>query len=170
MTRHGVVATVGRWQPPIVVVFIWAFLGVGTMVCAWSFATPIGAAPDEPNHLAQAVAVVRGQFDEPTHLSALGELATVRVPGWAGDNNIPCFLQADIVTICIQLRGGTVSRPFRQHDEARFHNDPVLERPTADYLVAGVPSLFLGESAVYAMRVIADLLNALPVAVGHSAS
>jgi hypothetical protein len=170
MTRHGIHVTVGRWQPPIVVVFFWAFLGVGTMICAWSFATPIGGAPDEPDHLAQAVAVVRGQFDEPTHQSILGQLATVRVPGWAGDNRIPCFVLADLFTHPVQT-GVATACPDHFADTTKtvsvatqYSNVPPLY-----YLVAGIPSLFLsGESAVYAMRLTAGLLNAGLVALGIS--
>lgn len=150
------------------VVFLWAFLGVGTMVCAWSFATPIGAAPDEPAHVAQAAAVVRGQFDGPTRHYAIGELGIVRVPGWAADNWAPCFVKDDAFTDPKQTGvaaacGDTVITTTTPASAAtQFFNAPPLY-----YLVAGIPSLFLsGEPALYAMRVLPGLLNAALVALG----
>ena len=46
------------------------FLGLGMMLGAWSFATPMAAAPDEPSHVVQATAILQGQFDEPEHPTA----------------------------------------------------------------------------------------------------
>jgi hypothetical protein len=57
-------------------------VGVGLMLGAWSFATPIGAAPDEPDHTAQAVAIVRGEFNEPEQPLGPDLFAFVRVPCW----------------------------------------------------------------------------------------
>jgi hypothetical protein len=161
----------GAGQPRTIIVFIWAFLGVGTTICAWSFATPIDAAPDEPAHIAQAVAIVRGQFDEPTHNTPIGPLARVRVPGWAVYNHgIPCFLPLDEFTHPVQTGiaaacADTLSDTTRPaYFSTQFSNSPPLY-----YVVAGIPSLFLsGASALYAMRLISDLLNAGLVALGIS--
>ena len=162
-------ATAGRTQPRTVVVFLWAFLGVGTMICAWSLATPIGAAPDEPAHVAQAVAIVRGQFDGPVHRYVIGLLATVRVPGWAA-NIIPCFVKDDELTRPMES-GVAVACPDTLSDATRpalvqtqFSNAPPLY-----YAVVGIPSLFLsGPSALYAMRLVSSLVNAGLVALGIS--
>src|ERR1700689_2038311 len=55
------------------------------MLGAWSFATPLGAGPDEPDHIIQAAAIVRGQFDEPENHTDIGPLANVSVPKWVAD-------------------------------------------------------------------------------------
>jgi hypothetical protein len=144
---------------------------VGTTICAWSFATPIDAAPDEPAHIAQAVAIVRGQFDEPTHNTPIGPLARVRVPGWAVYNHgIPCFLPLDETTHPVQTGiaaacADTLSDTTRPaYFSSQFSNAPPLY-----YVVAGIPSLFLsGPSALYAMRLMSGLLNAGLVAMGIS--
>jgi Predicted membrane protein (DUF2142) len=141
------------------------------MICAWSIATPIGAAPDEPAHIAQAVAIVRGQFDEPNHHSPFGPLARVRVPGWAVQNHgIPCFVVDDEYSHPVQTGiaaacADTLSDATRPTTFAvQFSNSPPLY-----YIVAGIPSVFLsGVSALYAMRLMSDLLNAGLVALGIS--
>ena len=162
-------ATGGAGQPRTAAVFIWAFLGVGTMICAWSFATPMGAAPDEPAHIAQAVAIVRGQFDGPTHHYSIGQVGSVRVPGWAADEGT-CFVDADLLTFPVQTGiaapcSDTLSDTPRPTLVAnQFTNSPPLY-----YVVTGIPSLFLsGASALYAMRLMNDLLNAGLVALGIS--
>ena len=169
MTSWCDAAIAGRGQPRTVLVFIWAFLGVGIMICAWSFATPIGAAPDEAGNITQAVAIVRGQFDEPTHHLSLGQFATIRVPGWASDEGA-CFVESDVMTRAVET-GIAVACSDKLSDTTRpalvltnFSNFPPLY-----YVVTGVPSLFLtGASAFYAMRLTSDLLNAGLVALGIS--
>ena len=170
MPRRMLATTEAPAWPRTVIVFIWAFLGVGVMTCAWSFATPIGAAPDEPAHIVQAVAIVRGQFDEPTHHSPLGSIASVRVPGWAADTEEPCFVKFDVFTR-FPLTGVAAACPDRLSDATKpalaptqFSNAPPLY-----YVVVGIPSLFLsGETALYAMRLTSGLLNAALVALGIS--
>jgi len=159
--RNGVCA--GLESP--FVSFVWAFLGVGIMLVAWSFATPIGAAPDEPAQIIQASAIVRGQFNEPYHAAGFGPEATVRVPQWAPDVGYAarCFIFGPTVTParCIdELSNATTTVSA----DTQFSNYPPLY-----YLLVGVPSLFLsGTPAVYAMRVTGDLLNAGLVALGIS--
>ena len=158
--------TAGAGQQRTVIVFIWAFLGVGTMICAWSLATPIGAAPDEPAHIAQSVAIVRGQFDEPTYKASTGPLARVRVPGWAANGT--CFVKADVDTRATQT-GIAAACADTLSDTTRLALVPIQfsNSPPLYYVVAGIPSLFLsGASALYAMRLLSDLLNAGLVALG----
>jgi hypothetical protein len=164
---HGACA---RQRPRTVIVFIWAFLGVETMICAWSFATPIGAASDEPGHLVQAVAVVHGHFDEPTRPSPFGAIASVRVPGWAADTIAPCFVQLDLLSnpkktgVAYACRD-TLSRTTR----SAVASDQFANAPPLYYAVAGIPSVFLsGVSALYAMRLVSGLANAALVALGIS--
>jgi hypothetical protein len=154
-------AAAKRRQPRTVIVFIWAFLGVGTMICAWSFATPIGAAPDEPAHIVQAAAIVRGQFDEPLHQGSVGRIASVRVPAWVADIQDPCFVKFDAFSRPKQTGVAAACPDTLSHATGpalgltQFSNAPPLY-----YLVVGLPSLFLsGPSALYAMRLVGDLLN-----------
>ena len=140
------------------------------MICAWSLATPIAAAPDEPAHIVQAVAIVHGQFDGPTRRTTFGVIASVHVPGWAADTIAPCFVWRDLVTnpkqtgIALACRD-TLSETTRSTAaEDQFANAPPLY-----YLVAGIPSVFLsGVSALYAMRFTSGFLNACLVALGIS--
>jgi Predicted membrane protein (DUF2142) len=151
--------------------FLWAFLGLGMMLGAWSFATPMAAAPDEPSHVVQATALLRGQFDEPEHPTDLGPLATVYVPAWARNMIAPCFSKnkiiarilgdPNLVPACLETLGE--SRTIVPAS-TQFSNAPPLY-----YVLAGIPSLFLvGDSAVYAMRLVGDLVNAALVALGIS--
>lgn len=163
------VASTERGQPRTVLVFMWAFLGVGAMIGAWSIATPISAAPDEPAHIAQAVAIVHGQFDEPVQHTPLGLIASVRVPAWA-DTNAPCFVKDDLFTEA-KVTGVVAACPDHLSDSedpvsapTQFSNAPPLY-----YLVVGIPSLFTsGPAALYAMRLVSCLLNAALVALGIS--
>lgn len=163
-------ATTAAEQPRIAIVFLWAFLGVGTMICAWSFATPIGAAPDEPAHIATAVATVHGQFDEPTQLSAFGPLASVRVPGWAADSIVPCWVKADVVNRTAQTGiVGACSDTLSTSTKPSIAPTQFSNSPPLYYLVTGLPSVFLsGPPAMYAMRLVSSLLNAGLVALGIS--
>jgi Predicted membrane protein (DUF2142) len=145
-----------------VIVFLWAFVGVAMMILGWTYATPLGAAPDEASHILQAVAIVRGQFDEPEHPGPLGLVATVRVPGWAELLNGECYgiLQDGEFGLCSVVTsansGTTVSA------NTQYSNAPPLY-----YVIAGVPTLFLsGKPALYAIRVVGDGLNAALVALG----
>jgi heme/copper-type cytochrome/quinol oxidase subunit 3 len=162
-----------RTESPVrpVIAFLWAFLGVGMMLCAWSFATPMGAAPDEPSHVVQATAIVRGQFDEPEHPTGIGPVATVNVPAWARNMIAPCFTKYRIVAralghpnvtpACVETLGE--SKTIVAAD-TQFSNAPPLY-----YAVMGIPSLFFaGDSAVYAMRLVGDLVDAALVALGIS--
>ena len=164
------VARAERGQPRAALVFVWAFLGVGAMIGAWSIATPIAAAPDEPAHIAQAVAIVHGQFDEPVRHTPLGLVASVRVPAWAGDLTAPCFVKDDLFTGA-KVTGVVAACPDHLSDAedpvsapTQFSNAPPLY-----YLVVGIPSLFTsGPAALYAMRLVSCLLNAALVALGIS--
>ena len=144
--------------------FVWAFVGVSMMLVAWSFATPIGAAPDEPAQIVEASAIVRGQFNEPYHKAGFGPESTVRVPQWAPGVALAggCFGPAVTPTGCVvnKLSDATTTVSAA----TQFSNYPPLY-----YVLVGIPSLFLsGTSAVYAMRGTGDLLNAALVALGIS--
>ena len=143
-------------------VFAWAFVGVSLMLGAWSFATPLGAAPDEPSHIIQAAAIVRGQFDEPDQHTDFGPLANVYVPEWVADvAALPrCFAfrpqrSAGCAPKLVQSSVSTTA-------STQFSHNPPLY-----YVIVGLPSLVLtGVPAVYAMRLTGDLFDAALVALG----
>jgi hypothetical protein len=131
--------------------FVWAFVGISLMLGAWSFATPIGAAPDEEAHTAQALAIVRGQFDVPEQRLDDQPVSWVRVPCWV-----------DSPWVHLQPPACTPGHATTALVPTEFSNSPPLY-----YVVVGVPSLVLsGTAAIYAMRVAGDLLNAAMVALG----
>jgi hypothetical protein len=127
--------------------FLWAFVGIGLMVCAWSLATPLTAAPDESAHTIQAVAVVRGELDEPVSARLLGtSLAWVRVPCWVDTGFLPP-----------QCHRATTGLAPTQYSNA----------PPLYYIVVGAPSLFLsGNFALYVMRITGAVLNSGVCALG----
>ncbi len=142
--------------------FVWAFVGVGLMIGAWSLATPLMAAPDEPDHVIQAVAILRGQFDVPKHQSSYGPLEDVKVPQYVG--NLPsvpvCFaFHPETSAGCASGIGvGTKTVSVG----TQFSNYPPLY-----YAIVGLPSLFLnGPSALYAMRLMGTVLDAALIALG----
>ena len=131
--------------------FVWAFVGVGLMLGAWSLATPIGAAPDEGAQTTQAAAIVRGQFDVRVQPLDGQPVSWVRVPCWV-DNPYVHFQPP----ACTPGHATTAVAP------TYFSNYPPLY-----YVVVGVPSLLLsGTTAIYAMRAAGDLLNTALVALG----
>jgi hypothetical protein len=142
--------------------YCWALLAIGSAIGAWSIATPLMAAPDEPAHAIEAAALVRGQFDVPEHPIAFGPEANVHVPAWvASTQSLPeCFIffpQAS-AGCSPKLNNGTETvRTITQ-----FSNYPPLY-----YLIVGTPSLLArGVPALYAMRMIGTLVNSSLIALG----
>ena len=66
--------------------FVWALVAFVLLIGAWCLATPLSAAPDEPGHLIQAAAAVRGEIDMPAQPGVYGAISKVRVPEWAGSS------------------------------------------------------------------------------------
>ena len=142
--------------------FAWAFAAVGLAVVSWSLATPLMAAPDEPSHIVQAAAIVRGQFDVPSHPGPVGPLESVRVPEWVQEAtfHLPPFAFHANVPAGPSNRVGDSTKLVNA--STQFSNYPPLY-----YLIDGVPTLFMtGEPALYAMRLLSSLLNIGLITVG----
>jgi hypothetical protein len=161
--------------------FVWPLVAVGLSIGAWSVSTPLGAAPDEPTQMIQAVSVVRGQFDgRQVPLSfggvPIGRIGTVEVPEWA--TNVPDLTNVPDMPMCSEPRpngparcalglphsgtpsGGTDTRDVLS--ASQFSNYPPLY-----YVMVGVPSLpSTGSGALYGMRYTAALLDSALVALG----
>lgn len=142
--------------------FLWAFAAVGAITAAWSLATPLMAAPDEPSHAIAAAAAVRGQFYVLEQETGIGPISTVSVPKWVRllaflpncDSfrpNVPEHCPVDIGTDRANVRVWTQFSKY----------------PPFYYLVVGSPSLVMvGVNGAYAMRFAGDLLNAALTALG----
>ncbi len=142
--------------------FAWVFTAVGLAVVSWSLATPLMAAPDEPNHVIQAAAIVRGQFDVTTHPTAVGPFESVRVPDWVREAAAPPLTFAFHANVPAgpSNRVGDTTRLVSA--TTQFSNYPPLY-----YLIAGVPTLIMtGVPALYAMRLLSSLINVGLIAVG----
>jgi Predicted membrane protein (DUF2142) len=154
------------------VTFVWVFVAVGLCIGAWSLSTPLGAAPDEPEHLIQAAAVVRGQFDGPqvpVHYGPLllGKIGTVRVPAWVTDITDPQGLSLDS-PICPTASSCHIGAPLGLSSTrtitsaTQFSNYPPLY-----YVLVGWPTLIAtGTGALYGVRILVVLFDSLLIAVG----
>ncbi len=124
----------------------------------WSFATPIGAAPDEPAHLIKAASVVRGQFIGDR--GAQGEI--VQVPRYIAFTHAQtCFaFEPDISADCMAQVPGNSSELVDAPTTAGLYN------PTY-YLIVGWPSLIAQDSVgIYLMRLVSGIAVSLLLALG----
>jgi hypothetical protein len=161
---------------------LWA-VSTGILFClcaAWSIATPIGAAPDEPSQLARAASVARGEIvgSAPTkklaaHVPVLDQFAlqlcytrssasrcnkavtVVTVPeSFANFTSPGCFLNPVVPGGCdLGLRGSGPDATVTTY---------VGRYPPLYYAIVGVPSLaWHTDVADYLMRLVSGLLSAL---------
>jgi Predicted membrane protein (DUF2142) len=146
---------------------VWAFAALALSIGAWSVSTPLGAAPDEPSHMIDAAAVVRGQFDTrevPLYIGLVpvGRISVVHVPDWVANTKplAACFEGRPSVPASCSPSVGTDTREVEARSQ--FSNYPPLY-----YLVVGVPTLIsVGSGALYAMRYTGALLDAALIALG----
>ena len=147
---------------PLVVCFVWAFAALGLVIGAWSLTTPLGGAPDEPQHIINAAAVVRGQLDEPLHKGPVGGTSIVTVPVYiAGIGELPaCYYKKPNVSAACSPPLSRSSKPALA--ATQFSNYPPLY-----YLAVGIPTLTTsGKLAVYEMRLAGVLLSSALLALG----
>lgn len=154
------------------VTYLWAFVAVGLCIGAWSLSTPLGAAPDEPEHLIQAAALVRGQFDGPqvpVHYGtlSLGKIGTVRVPAWLTDVADPRRITLDS-PVCPTSDSCSIGVPLGLSSTrtitsaTQFSNYPPLY-----YLIVGsATSVATGTGALYGARFLAVVLDSALIALG----
>jgi Predicted membrane protein (DUF2142) len=148
---------------------LWIFAGFAMVIGAWSLASPLMSGPDEPGHVNEAAAAVRGEIDvgHRQQLSSVlpwlaGSVAIVRVPEWVA--------QADRFT-CSSFSAKTVPPNCAGHlgDQTKevdattqFSNYPPLY-----YFLVGWPSaLWTGARALYLMRFVGALVNAAFLGLG----
>jgi hypothetical protein len=118
----------------------------------WTFATPIGAAPDEPAHLIRASSIATGQL-----APFLTSHSEVTVPRYVFDSQrVYCFaLVADRTPTCVPPHASPGGATARVYASSGRYN-PLY------YALVGWPSIaFHTDSGIYAMRLAADVLMAL---------
>jgi hypothetical protein len=129
----------------------WALLSlIGAL---WALATPIGGSPDEPAHLIKAASVARGEI---LGTSVKGG-SRVTVPEYIAYSQVEsCFaFHANVTPKCALADAKPPDRLVTAVTSAGLYN-PVF------YALVGWPSLVLsGNGAIYAMRVVSDLIAAL---------
>ncbi|QMU79341.1 DUF2142 domain-containing protein [Streptacidiphilus sp. PB12-B1b] len=135
-----------------------------TLMAAWSLATPLTAAPDEPAHILRAASVVRGQFNGPPVVQEV---------------KIADFISKEVITgIRLPERYASLNDMFRCYAfnvnrpagcAPDFHGTEQVASMTTSagrynpvyYLAVGWPSLLLnGSDSVYAMRLLTAVLCA----------
>lgn len=143
-------------------VFWWSW-GVFTLLATvWAVANPLMAAPDEPAHVVQAAAVVRGQL-----LGPAGPGGTVV--------DLPYFYE----------RVGAYPTCYMFHDDVTGNCDPPATKPLDApsqtstpagrynplyYAIVGLPTLAPpGDGVLYAMRILSGALTGFFLALGMRA-
>ncbi len=144
------------------VIFGWAFVAFAASIGAWTLATPLMAAPDEPNHVVESAAAVRGEIYVAKDPRSKGITSAVTVPRWVADGeSVPgCYAFKDTVSAACAPRIGSGTQPTVA--ETQFSNYPQLY-----YFLTGLPSLVLiGSHGVYAMEFAAVIICAALLALG----
>ncbi|MCU1493538.1 MAG: hypothetical protein JWO62_1302 [Acidimicrobiaceae bacterium] len=151
-----------RGWTAFVVTFVLAFVAMG----AWSFATPLFAAPDEPVHIIKAAAVVRGELVGKLPGPSTSPLGLVTVPAfYAGTRNLPsCYHRRPTVPAsCAPVASGGSGPKQVYIYNARY--------PPLYYAIVGLPSLLGSSDAdIYLMRLVSAALSAVFIALAVSAA
>jgi hypothetical protein len=136
----------------------------GLMV-TWSFATPLGAASDEPTHIIKAAAVARGEFlGSPTDGQGKAQVGhegravmTVRVPA--------SYSEDPILASCYRHRPKTTAKcaPSPTTSDRLVVTTTYVGRyPPLYYVIVGLPTRYLHSGGgIYFMRVLSSLASAL---------
>jgi hypothetical protein len=120
---------------------------------SWSIASPLFGAPDEPDHIARAVAIVHGELTG-TPNKTLNAVTTVTIPAVYAHPNSPCFaFHSERPASCQHLTSST-----REVRMTMF----VGRYPPLYYTIVGLPSLFTSSiTGIYLMRLMSALLCSL---------
>jgi len=149
-------------------VFVVAFVLVFLMIEGWSLASPPFGGPDEPNHVARAVALVHGELTGKTLGFGIITTSVPRVytvtPNCrhcylftpSGDAMWPCFAFWDnIPASCQQLRQGAGPVTTETNDY-----------PPLYYAIVGVPSLVVtSTTGLYLIRLLSGLVSSIFIAL-----
>jgi hypothetical protein len=141
-----------------------AFGVLWVAVAAWSFASPLGSAPDEPAHLARAASLVRGQIlGTPLRHppKALKSMVIVEVPQVLAiiSNDVACFQFKPVVPAGCQkpVVGSPKNVPLLTY---------VGRYPPLYYALVGLPTLVMvSAKGIYAARLVSGALSAALLAL-----
>lgn len=145
---------------------ILGFLCIFALSGAWSFATPLFAAPDEPAHVIKATATAHGHF--------IGSQAPHLEDAWV-DFTIPATI-ADAAAngTCYAFhpdQSAGCQRPFVSRDGSRTVSTYVGRYPPLYYLLVGLPTLVMHSPGVlYLMRLVSALLSSLFLAMAFASA
>lgn len=140
-----------RWQ-----VFLLAFGLVFGLHATWSLLTPLGGSPDEIAHIAKAAGVAHGQiFGEDVDGTQLREFQIPAGIRASTDSVVCTILHGNVPANCVDITVGAPDELIPVITSAGLYN-PVY------YWIVGWPSAVLtGDAAVYTMRLLSGLLNAV---------
>ena len=128
---------------------------------AWSIATPLFAAPDEPTQVAHAAAVVRGELVGETTRDVGNAATRITIPKAfaGGSTSATCFAFRDTAPASC-VHGWSTSKKL-------VHTTTYVGRyPPLYYLIVGIPSLFaISRTGIYLMRLVSALLSALLISL-----
>ncbi len=139
------------------VAFVFAFLNLAV----WSLATPLFASPDEPTHVARAVALVRGELIGRTIGNAGNAHTGITIPELyaEGGRDSKCFAFKDKVPASCAPNVSRSAKELRTSTYAGRY-------PPLYYAVVGLPSLLtVSPAGLYLMRLTSDVLSAVFLAL-----
>lgn len=156
--------------PRPVVLGVMAFVLTFVVFGCWSLAIPLGAAPDEGDHIAKAAALVHGQWvgqpvPDPSPFRQIPDspFTTVRVsPELRGvTDGVACYQKHLDVPASCAGHGPEPTSGVMPIYVGRY--------PPLYYAIVGLPALLsAGRAAVYSMRLVSDVLCALVLALGFA--
>lgn len=140
------------------------FLLLFGVCAAWSYATPIFAAPDEPTHIVRAASVAHGQLIG-KRISGTAN-TTVKIPATiagAVSARVCYAFQPNVTAACM--------RPFHTRSGTVGWSTYVGRYPPLYYFLVGLPSTLVHTPAVfYLMRLVSGALSALFLAIAFVAA
>lgn len=153
-----------RARRPLLRTWLASFAVLFVAAAAWSFASPLGSAPDEPAQLVRAASVVRGQLlgsPLPHAAKSQGSTVVVEVPEVFASLNwdVSCFRGlVDVPAGCqAPLANSTQDEPMATY---------VGRYPPLYYVLVGLPTLlFVSVKGIYGARLMSAALSAAMLAL-----
>jgi hypothetical protein len=149
-----------------VTVFLVAFAAFFLAIAAWSLATPLMAAPDEPVQVAKAAAVVRGQLTGHLVGGPSSPLGVVTIPA--------AYANLGVLVHCYQFDANLPASCAPKYKALQGNVSDTIYNARYQplyYAIVGLPSLFTRSGlGIYLMRLVSAALNALFLALAVMAA